>query len=104
MWVVAAPVHYVAAESASPVAPYDSWATAARTIQDAVDAAVPGARVLASNGVYATGARAVSGLTNRVAIDKPVFVQSVNGPGVTIVEGWQLPAPPMDPGPSDACI
>ena len=66
-----------------------TWATAKLTIQAAVDAAGDGDTVWASNGVYATGGgRVVVGTwPNRVAIDKPVAVRSVDGPGSTFIVG-----------------
>jgi hypothetical protein len=87
-----AATRYVWQDSPSPSPPHTNWATAAHNIQKAVDAAEPGDTVLVTNGVYATRGRAVSGsLTNRVAIDKAITVQSVMGPQATLIVG--APAP-----------
>lgn len=83
-----ATTRYVWQGSPNPAPPYLSWATAARDIQDAVDAAQPGDTVLVTNGVYATGVQyAEWDLTYRVVVDKPITVKSVNGPETTVIEG-----------------
>jgi hypothetical protein len=88
--VVSNPVHYVKEVSAGAAPPFTSWTTAASNIQDAVDAASIGGVVLVSNGVYRRGGRAVQGgMTNRVAIAKPLTVRSVNGAEATAIEGQE---------------
>jgi pectin methylesterase-like acyl-CoA thioesterase len=83
--VVPRPVVYVAANSPNPQPPYASWATAARNIQDAVNAAdSAGAAVLVTNGVY----------PGNVSVTKPLALLSVNGPQFTIING----------GGTDRCV
>jgi hypothetical protein len=91
---VSAAVRYVDASSANPTPPYTNWATAAHVIRDAVDAAVAGDEIVVTNGLYASGGRAVGTnlLVNRVAVDKPLTLRSVNGPEVTIIQGHQVPS------------
>jgi hypothetical protein len=85
-----ATVRYVNVNNASPATPYTSWATAATNIQSASDLAMPGDLILVTNGVYQTGTASFFGLT-RVVVHERITVQSVNGPEVTIIKGYQMP-------------
>lgn len=79
-------VHYVNASNTAPSTPYFTWDTAATNIQDAIDVCIPGDFVVVSNGIYASGSRAVYGNQNfRLAINKPVTVQSLSGPTATTI-------------------
>jgi len=87
--IVDASATYARPSGGTPTYPYTNWETAAHDIQSAVDAqGVVGGKVLVTNGTYATGGRVVHGsLTNRLVIDKPVRVESVNGPEYTFIVG-----------------
>jgi hypothetical protein len=85
-------------DSPNPAPPFRTWATAAHTIQDAIDAAEPDSEVIVTNGVYATGGRISNSsglyLTNRVLLTKPVTLRSVNGPDFTLIQGYKGPNAP----------
>src|SRR5262249_14768155 len=81
---------YVWQNSPSPTPPHTNWATAAHTIQDAVDASVVGDLILVTNGVYTAGGRSPfdNGLgISRVAVYQRLALRSVNGPQFTVIDG-----------------
>jgi hypothetical protein len=92
-------IHAVNAAGANPVAPYSSWATAATNIQDAINSAAAGDIVLVTNGIYANGGLIMAGdLINRVALNKPITVTSVNGYLATVIQGAWDPSSKTGPG------
>ena len=72
-------VRYVNLASTNPIAPYSDWSIAATNIQDAINAATNGDLVLVTNGVYRNG----------IVTTNAITIQSVNGPGATIIDGNQ---------------
>src|SRR5262249_20669713 len=68
---------FVAQIGSNPTPPYDSWGTAAKNIQEAVDASKPGDLILVSNGIYA----------GPVVITEPVMVMSFRGAQYTTIDG-----------------
>jgi hypothetical protein len=90
-----ATTRYVNINSATPIAPYTSWATAATNIQDAIGAAFATDTILVTNGVYQTRAFTVSASNNRLYLVNFVTVQSVNGPEVTTIVGSTNSASPI---------
>jgi hypothetical protein len=81
---------YVDSSNANPLFPYHSWSTAATNIQDAISTASPGDTVLVTNGIYQYAGDSLNG-SNRVDLISNLQVQSVNGPAVTVIQGYQVP-------------
>lgn len=71
-------IHYVS-PSGSHIEPYDSWATAATNIQDAISACVSGETVLVTNGVYT--------LSSGIIVTNDITIQSVGGAKETVIDG-----------------
>lgn len=85
---------YVSVGNPTPAPPYTDWSSAATHIQDAINVATNGDLVLVANGTYSGTATIVYGVQqNRIAINKPITVQSVNGPGSTTIIGRQNTSP-----------
>jgi len=72
--------NYVWQGSATPTPPYNTWATAAHTIQPAVDYAVEGNVILVTNGIYILSDNIMLATNN-------VVLKSVNGAGNTAIDG-----------------
>ena len=90
--LASATTRFVDAGNSTPLPPFMSWPTAATNIQDAVNVATNGDIILVTNGVYQFGGQIVYGaMSNRVAVTLFITVQSVNGPGVTTILGYQMP-------------
>jgi hypothetical protein len=70
-------VHY-ASPSGSHRWPFVTWATAATNIQDAINEAAPGERVLVTDAVYH--------IATQLIITAPVTVASVNGAAGTVID------------------
>ncbi len=74
---LSAATHYVSLGSTNPTPPYTNWATAAMSIQAAVNVGATNDVVLVNHGVYPGG----------VSVTKPLTLLSVNGPQFTIING-----------------
>jgi len=67
----------------------DSWTTAKKTIQAAIDHVHPGGTVWVTNGVYNLGGAVPPDetKTNRICILRPITIRSVNGSDATSIIG-----------------
>ena len=77
-----ADTHYVSTNSTTPGPPWTNWATAAHTIQEAVDGASSGDCVAVDDGVYA--------LSSTIALTNGATLMSLNGPTNCILTGQNL--------------
>jgi len=94
-----ASVLYVDVNTTNPAPPYGSLTSAAASNQTAVDAATNGDLILVNDGFYLDGFAVTKesvtdglepktiSVTNRVVVDKPLTVQSINGPSAVFISG-----------------
>jgi hypothetical protein len=85
-------VHYVSLTSTNPETPFNGWSIAATNIQDAINAARTGDSILVTNGLYFGTTQHVTVpvfgvVQSRILIPGGLTVSSVNGPGVTAIQG-----------------
>ena len=80
---------YAAQNGQTPTFPYSSWASAANTIQDAVNAATPNATVWVGAGRYTLPPNATNYYgSNVVFVNRPLILRSSNGvPETTVIDG-----------------
>src|SRR5271155_3461011 len=79
--------HFVSPTGAN-ISPFLTWSDAAPNIQETIDSSAVGDNVWVTNGLYATGTKVLgSGNTNRIALNKALTVQSINGPFQTVIQG-----------------
>ncbi|HMP72730.1 MAG TPA: hypothetical protein PKE55_05645 [Kiritimatiellia bacterium] len=78
---------YVSATSTNPLPPFDSLATAAQTIQAAIDISETGDLVLVDQGIYNQGVASNHFGLSRVVVTSGVTLASIHGPASTIIEG-----------------
>jgi hypothetical protein len=74
---ISAATPYVSQTSPSPTPPYSTPDTAAHTIQEAVDVAGDGDRVLVAAGDY--------GLANQISVTNAILLQGASGPSQTFL-------------------
>jgi len=79
--------YYVARGGQAPLSPYTNWADAASNIQDAVNAAAPGATVWISNGIY-TATSSASAYLAYIYITNSLNLRGFSGnPADVIING-----------------
>ena len=91
-WAAPGMTLYVDPASPMPRPPFRTMATAAHTIQDAVDAAAGGDVVRVAPGRYDRGGREYGGQMNRVVVEKAITVRSIGGAVATAIVGARDPA------------
>ncbi|MCE9613686.1 MAG: right-handed parallel beta-helix repeat-containing protein [Lentisphaerae bacterium] len=79
--VTVSPAVLYVSQSGSHVSPFNTWPKAATNLQSAIDASVDQARIDVAGGDYA--------IRTPVVLDRGVTVSSVNGSGITVLEGGQ---------------